>query len=94
MDHLRSAHYRNVAAINDQADNLPEDILPEEDVRYITEVKDQFNLLGENCRDVLTRFYYKKESMKIIAQRFEWTEATAKNNKYRCLQHLRKLLKK
>lgn len=94
MDHLRSGHYKKVTAINDHAETLPEDILPEEDVRCITEVKDKFNRLGGNCREVLTRFYYKKESMKIIAQRFEWTEATAKNNKYRCLQRLRELLKK
>lgn len=94
MDHLRSGHYKNVTAISDHADNLPEDILPEEEVQYITEVKRQFEKLGENCREVLTRFYYKKESMKIIAQKFEWTEATAKNNKYRCLQKLRELLKR
>ena len=94
LDHLRSGHYKKITRISDSADSLPEDLLPEEDIEYIREVKNKFKDLGENCREVLTRFYYKKESMRIIAEKFEWTEATAKNNKYRCLQHLRELLKK
>jgi RNA polymerase sigma factor (sigma-70 family) len=94
LDHLRSGHYKKITRINDSTDDLPEDLLPEEDIEYITEVKNKFKHLGENCREVLTRFYYKKESMRVIAEKFEWTEATAKNNKYRCLQRLRELLKK
>ena len=94
LDHLRSGHYKKVTRINDSADIFPEDLLPEEDIEYIAEVKNKFKNLGENCREVLTRFYYKKESMRTIAENFDWTEATAKNNKYRCLQRLRALLKK
>ena len=94
LDHLRSGHYRKVTRMNDAEDILKEDIMPEEDVAYIAEVKNKFKILGENCREVLTRFYYKKESMRTIAEKFNWTEATAKNNKYRCLQKLRELLKK
>ena len=93
LDHLRSGHYKKITRMNDSSDNLPEDLLPEEDIEFITEVKNKFKHLGENCREVLTRFYYKKESMRVIAEKFEWTEATAKNNKYRCLQRLRELLK-
>ncbi len=94
LDHLRSGRYKKTTSINDSATNLEDDVLPEENIRYITEVKNKFKHLGENCREVLTRFYYKKESMRTIAEKFEWTEATAKNNKYRCLQRLRELLKK
>ncbi|MEO9020899.1 MAG: sigma-70 family RNA polymerase sigma factor [Ginsengibacter sp.] len=93
LDHLRSGHYRKIIRINDSADSVPEDLLPEEDIEYITEIKNKFKHLGENCRKVLTRFYYKKEPLRVIAEKFGWTEATAKNNKYRCLQHLRELLK-
>ena len=94
LDHLRSTHYKKVTQINEDTHHLFEDVLPEEDVRYITDVKNKFKELGENCKEVLMRFYYKKESMRIIAEKFGWTEATAKNNKYRCLQRLRELLKK
>lgn len=94
LDHLRSGHYKKITRIYDAEDILPEDILPEENIEYINEVKNKFKNLGEKCREVLTRFYYKKESMRTIAEKFQWTEATAKNNKYRCLQRLRELLKK
>lgn len=94
LDHLRSAHYKKVTQINEATDHLPEDNMPEEDARYVTEVKNNFKQLGANCRDILTRFYYQKESMRTIAAYFKWTEATAKNNKYRCLQKLRELIKK
>ncbi len=94
LDHLRSAHYKKTIELKETAETLPEDMLSEEDTQYITEVKNKFRQLGKNCREVLTRFYYKKQSMRTIAEKFEWTEATAKNNKYRCLQRLRELLKK
>ena len=93
LDHLRSGHYKKTTAMNDAADNIGEEILPDEDVAYINAVKENFRLLGENCRQVLSRYYYQKETMKMIAAKFEWTEATAKNNKYRCLQRLRELVK-
>ena len=67
--------------------------LPEEDVEFIKEVKKHFQDLGENCRELLIRFYYKKESMRTISEHFDWTEASTRNNKYRCLQKLRELLK-
>lgn len=94
LDHLRSGHYKKTTTIGDSAGEITDELLPEEDEKYITDVRKQFENLGENCREVLTRFYYKKESMRIIAEKFDWTEATAKNNKYRCLQKLRELLKK
>lgn len=94
LDHLRSAHHKKITPIGDSADNLSDEILSGDDEDYINDVKKHFKNLGENCREVLTRFYYEKESMRLIAERFKWTEATAKNNKYRCLQRLRELLKK
>ena len=70
------------------------DALSEDENEYINTVKNHFDNLGENCKEVLSRFYYNKQSLKIIGQQFDWTEATARNNKYRCLQRLRELLKK
>jgi RNA polymerase sigma factor (sigma-70 family) len=93
IDHLRSAHYKKVIPITQRHQTCVEaDRLEEHDERYISEVAKHFSQLGDNCREVLTRFYYARESMKKIADYFKWTEATARNNKYRCLQHLRQLL--
>ena len=93
LDHLRSAHYKKMTAINENIAEVADDIIPEKEEKYIEDVKKQFKLLGKNCQDVLTRFYYEKESMKEIAEQYQWTEATARNNKYRCLQKLRDLIK-
>ncbi len=93
MDYLRSNHFKKNIKLSDIEYRLPEEVADEEDNSFIANVKKQFEELGGNCRELLTRFYYKKESMKIIAKQFAWTEATARNNKYRCLQQLRELIK-
>jgi RNA polymerase sigma factor (sigma-70 family) len=93
-DYLRSKHYKKNTSLNDLVHKLPEEIEEDEDDRFIGNVKIYFEKLGENCKEVLTRFYYKKQSMKKIASRFGWTDASARNNKYRCLQKLREIMKK
>lgn len=48
--------------------------------------------LGEPCRTILTDFYVHKLSMQEITERFGYTNAdNAKNQKYKCLQRLKKL---
>ena len=94
LDHLRSCHYRKTVPLMAAADKREEEEIPEEDVQFIIEVKKHFQQLGENCQELLIRFYYKKESMRTISKQFDWTEASTRNNKYRCLQKLRELLKK
>ncbi len=50
-------------------------------------------LLGEPCRSLLERFYFSGESMEEIAQQMRYTNAAnAKNQKYKCLQRLRRLM--
>ncbi|UJP65912.1 RNA polymerase sigma factor [Mongoliitalea daihaiensis] len=49
----------------------------------------EFDNLGKNCKEVLRRFYFLKETMEQIALAFNWTAATARNNKYRCIQQLK-----
>lgn len=51
----------------------------------------RFGQLGERCRDMLTRFYYERQPLREIAQAFGLKEATAKNEKYRCMQRLKQL---
>jgi len=48
--------------------------------------------LGEPCRTLLKCFYHEEMSMEDIAQTMGYTNAeNAKNQKYKCLQRLRKL---
>lgn len=51
----------------------------------------RFSQLGERCRGILKRFYFNNESMAHIASALNLTNATAKNEKYRCMQKLRKI---
>lgn len=61
---------------------------------YIEKVKQQYGSMEEPCKDVLHRFYFLKQNMSEIASHYSWTDATAKNNKYRCLQRLRQMVLK
>ncbi|HEY8388120.1 MAG TPA: sigma-70 family RNA polymerase sigma factor [Parasegetibacter sp.] len=94
LDYLRSGHYKRTTSMTETPDvyESQEDCLSEDQEKYITKVKEQFRLLGDNCKELLTRFYYKQESLKKIADGFGWTEATARNNKYRCIQRLRAMM--
>lgn len=48
--------------------------------------------LGEPCRSILEDFYLKDLSMEEISSKFGYTNAdNAKNQKYKCLQRLKKL---
>lgn len=92
IDHLRSAQVKYEKPADE---HLPEpvDELTEDKQHYIAEVLKELAGLGDNCREILERFYYLKQSLREIAAAMEWTEATARNNKYRCLQRLRDKLK-
>lgn len=89
-DHLKAAKKMSVVPVEDNS--FIETAYNEEEERYIEKVQDHFKNLGEPCRQVLTLFYFMKQSMTKIAAAFSWTEATAKNNKYRCLQRLRNMV--
>lgn len=94
IDYLRSAYKKNTL----YADSIPveKETLPEADedqVAQLQNMQTHFTKLGSTCKEVLLRFYYKKESLRNIATALGWTEATARNNKYRCLQQLKGLMK-
>lgn len=95
LDHLRSSHHTKVIPIEfAEVSMRPEEPLTADENEYVIMVKKNLQKLGEDCRKVLTKFYYHKQSLKVIAEEFNWTEATARNNKYRCLQRLRELVNK
>ena len=66
----------------------------EERYERIKSLEQQFEKLGDTCKKLLKLFYYKKASLKAIAEAMDITEKTAKNNKYRCMQSLRANFKK
>ncbi len=86
-DYLKAAKKISVVPMEDNG--FIEATYKEEEENYIEKVQQHLKNLGEPCRQVLTLFYFMKQSMNKIAATFSWTEATAKNNKYRCLQRLR-----
>jgi RNA polymerase sigma factor (sigma-70 family) len=92
LDHLRSARHRMTVPLT--SDHTEEELTtaPADEQQKINSVKLHFQQLGELCREVLRRFYYEKESLRAISVAFNWTEATARNNKYRCMQKLKELL--
>lgn len=89
---LSSSHSMKVIPLKESMDFEEEEKTADKEA-YIAEVKKHFKNLGSNCRDLLSRFYYLNESLREIAAAFDWTEATARNNKYRCIQKLKSLLK-
>ena len=88
IDRLRQRKKEMTMVSAPEADSPPE-LIPEETADHLALVQEQYGLLGEPCRELLDRFYFRRESLRTIAGIFSWTEATAKNNKYRCLQKLR-----
>ena len=59
-----------------------------------TRVEKALKQLGERCQKLLESYYFLKLSMKQIAESMEYTnEDNAKNQKYKCLQQLKLLVK-
>lgn len=47
------------------------------------------NELGEQCKEILHRYYWLKESMDEIGKALSMVKASVKNGKYRCMQKLK-----
>ena len=64
----------------------------EERDQNISRMKDSMGQLGEPCKALLEDFYTRHLSMDEIAEKFGYTNAdNAKNQKYKCLQRLKKI---
>jgi len=92
MDYLRSGHYTKVVRMDTVTVPAEADEAPAGENEYMSLVKKHFSLLGENCKKILTLYYYQNQTLKQIAHQMNWTEATAKNNKYRCILKLKDLI--
>ena len=63
----------------------------ERDIQF-NKMGDALKLLGEPCKTIIEDFYINNRSMKEICEEFGYTNAdNAKNQKYKCLQRLKKL---
>ena len=94
IDQLRARKIRPMVSTNDlQLADEMSTATDDEETKKIGMVREHFSKLGSNCRELLRRFYFEKQRLQKIAEHFGWTEPTAKNNKYRCLQQLRTLLR-
>ncbi|MCO6497882.1 MAG: sigma-70 family RNA polymerase sigma factor [Chitinophagaceae bacterium] len=60
--------------------------------KQIELIKAHFDALGNSCKEILSRFYFFKESLRDISTALGLTEASARNTKYRCIQKLRDLI--
>lgn len=64
----------------------------EEKELNFTRMGNSLKALGEPCRSIIEDFYIHDFSMEFISEKFGYTSAdNAKNQKYKCLQRLKKL---
>ena len=82
-----------------QVENMEETVPVEEDIENHEQKNSQFEAmensmmnLGEPCKSLLEAYYLQKRNMTEIAGSFGYTNAdNAKNQKYKCLNRLKKL---
>ena len=75
--------------IVEEPENIEEAERKEEAYRCMEKA---LEVLGEPCKTILQEFYVYKRSMQEITERFGYTNAdNTKNQKYKCLQRLKKL---
>ncbi|MDE0561081.1 sigma-70 family RNA polymerase sigma factor [Algoriphagus sp. NF] len=92
LDWLRSSRFKkesSLGAISIEVADAEEEFLLDERLSMLDRA---FQQLGESCQELLKLFYFKKMSLDKLAQSFGWTPKTAKNNKYRCMESLRKII--
>ena len=88
----RDRTFRDVAAYED-AVAVEEDLARhEEKDLQLTMMEKALDELGEPCRTIIHDFYIANRSMQEICDKFGYTNSdNAKNQKYKCLQRLKKL---
>lgn len=97
MDFLRSPAYKKRVSFDTlkiaEPVHLHEEKNNEDDVfnKKLSVAMDAFKELGDACKNLLTKFYFEKKSMKEIAIELELDAASTRNKKHRCMQTLREL---
>ncbi len=96
LDHVRSTRFRKTTTLSEdlaEASLCTDDTAPEpvEEEAQLARTMQAFKQLGEECRKLLSEFYFNKKSMRQLADEFNIEEASARNKKYRCILRLRQL---
>jgi len=74
-------------------DESSETELEEQNLARVRHMNFALTNLGEPCKTILVNYYFLKQTMQEIAATFHYTNAeNAKNQKYKCLQRLKKLV--
>lgn len=93
-DYLRSSQYKKTRSLETVISLEPENEVPVnhwEQEAKLKSFSDAFESMGEPCKSLLKDFYYKKKSLREIAQNLNIDEASTRNKKYRCIQKLREI---
>lgn len=94
-DHLRSASYKKEVSSDivmtfaeaQETQETDEDLYDQK----LEKAKLAFAQLGTECKELLSNFYFNKNSFEELAQDLGINIASVKNKKYRCMQRLRLL---
>lgn len=93
-DYLRSSKYKNT--VRNEGIIHMEPITENSDPKEMHDsnqdaMKLALNRLGDNCKNLLNHFYFERKKMNEIASELNITSASARNQKYRCMEKLRAL---
>ena len=97
MDVLRSKGFKKTIVTSklsyfepaaEENNAINDDILKEQ---RLQDVMHAFKTLGEACKNLLSKFYFEKKSMNLIAKELGLDSASTRNKKYRCMQKLREI---
>lgn len=95
-DYLRSSDFKNTVVSN-TAVNLSIVVEEEPTTQEMIKEKRRETLqqalgnLGASCKTLLQLFYFERKSMDAISKELNITSASARNQKYRCMEKLRML---
>lgn len=97
MDVLRSSRFKKTKLIQHELDVIDKriDLHDDDEQDYVKkkleQTMDAFKNLGAPCKELLTAFYFEKESLREIAKKLKIEENTARTKKYRCMEQLREI---
>jgi RNA polymerase sigma factor (sigma-70 family) len=96
MDLVKSSRFRKTKLLENESTLYDKNQNDSDEQDFLNEKLELmisiFKNLGNPCKQLLTAFYYEKKSLRNIASELQIEENTARNNKYRCMEKLRKLV--
>lgn len=92
IDRTRRVAYRKTQSVGEHDHSIaaPEDAIADEEALALKQLDAGFAAISERCQELLKAFYFRKTALAALAESLGVGIATAKNEKYRCMQRLRK----